>query len=252
MADRLKGKTALVTGAGQGIGFAIALRLAEEGASIAVNDISPIRASAACDKIRENGGTAEPAPANIADSESVARMVGQATEYFGHLDILVNNAGIIRDNFLQNLPETDWDAVLNVNLKGVYLCCRAVIQEMLARRAGRIINISSRAYMGNRGQVNYSASKAGVVGLTRALALEVGRFGIRVNAVAPGLIDTPLVAGLREDVRQKLIMAQPTRTMGQPKDIANAVLFLASEEAEFITGEVLHVDGGKSIGGRTS
>lgn len=249
---RLAGKVALVTGAGRGIGRAIAERLAEEGAAVAVNDIDATSAREAADAIEKLGVGALAVIADVSQSTGVRGVVDAVLQKFGRLDILVNNCGIIRDNLIQKMTEDDFDRVLSVNLKSVWLCCQAVVPHMIERRGGKIVSVSSRAYMGNPGQTNYSASKAGIIGMTKALALEVGRFGVHVNAVAPGLIDTPLVAGLRDDVRQKLIDAQPTRTMGSPRDVANAVLFLVSDEANFITGEVLHVDGGKSIGGRTS
>jgi NAD(P)-dependent dehydrogenase (short-subunit alcohol dehydrogenase family) len=252
MAQRLAGKVALITGAGRGIGQAIALRLAEEGAHVAINDVDEPSARGTAELAEKLGVTAVPAVADVARSDQVAGMIEALLARFGRLDVLVNNCGIIRDNFIQKMPEEDWDLVLAVNLKSVWLCCRAVVPHMIERRSGKIVSVSSRAYMGNPGQTNYSASKAGILGLTRSLALEVGRFGVHVNAVAPGLIDTPLAASLRDDVRQRLIDAQPTRTMGTPRDVAHAVLFLASDEANFITGEVIHVDGGKSIGGRTS
>jgi NAD(P)-dependent dehydrogenase (short-subunit alcohol dehydrogenase family) len=252
MSQRLAGKSALVTGAGRGIGQAIALRLAEEGAAVAVNDVDAAAAEETAVLCAKLGAGAIPAVADVSRSAEVRAMVSAVIERFGKLDVLVNNCGIIRDNFIQNMSEDDFDLVLAVNLKSAWLCARAVVPHMVERRCGKIVSVSSRAYMGNRGQTNYSASKAGIIGMTRSLALEVGRFGVHANAVAPGLIDTPLVAGLREDVRHKLVEAQPTRTMGSPRDVANAVLFLASAEADFITGEVLHVDGGKSIGARTS
>jgi NAD(P)-dependent dehydrogenase (short-subunit alcohol dehydrogenase family) len=251
MTQRLAGKVALVTGAGRGIGQAIALRLAEAGAHVAVNDLDEAAARATAQQLEALGVQALAAIADVASSKQVTQMVETVLGRFGRLDVLVNNCGVIRDNFIQKMPEEDWDLVLAVNLKSVWLCSRAVVPHMIERKSGKIVSVSSRAYMGNPGQTNYSASKAGILGLTRSLALEVGRFGVHVNAVAPGLIDTPLVAGLRQDVRQKLIDAQPTRSMGTPRDVANAVLFLASDEANFITGEVIHVDGGKSIGGRT-
>ncbi|TNE53498.1 MAG: SDR family oxidoreductase [Bacteroidetes bacterium] len=170
------------------------------------------------------------------------------TRSWERLDVLVNNAGIIRDSTIWNMSASDFDQVISVNLKGPWLLCREAARLMKRQKSGRIINIASRALLGNAGQTNYSASKAGLVGMTRALALELGRYNVSVNAVAPGLIDTPLTQKLSPEIRQKLIDAQPTRTMGKPEDVANAVAFLASEHTRFITGQTLYVDGGKSIG----
>jgi NAD(P)-dependent dehydrogenase (short-subunit alcohol dehydrogenase family) len=162
--------------------------------------------------------------------------------------VVVNNAGIIKDNVIWKMPTIDFDMVVDVNLKGTWLMCRAASHAMRSNNRGRIVNIASRAWLGNPGQSNYSASKAGVVGLTRVLALELGRYGVLVNAVAPGLIDTPLTQKLSDDVREKLIQAQPTKSMGQPEDVAHAVSFLCHPNTGFITGQTLYVDGGKSIG----
>ena len=160
----------------------------------------------------------------------------------------MNNAGIIRDNMIWNMPAEDFDLVMNVNLKGAWLMCREVSKMMKEQKSGRIINISSRAQLGNRGQSNYSASKAGIVALTRVLALELGKYNVLVNSVAPGLIDTPLTQKLEKGVLEKLVELQPTKTLGKPEDVANVVAFLASENTQFITGQTIYVDGGKSIG----
>ncbi len=175
-------------------------------------------------------------------------MVAQVIEKFGSIDVLVNNAGIIRDNLISNISEQDWDQVLDVNLKGAFLCCQAVFPILKSQRSGKIVNIVSRAWLGSIGQANYTASKGGLVSLTRSLALEFARFQINVNAVAPGLIDTPMTQGMPTEGRERLIRMQPTGKMGKVEDIAAAVAFLASDDAEFITGQVLHVDGGKSCG----
>lgn len=186
--------------------------------------------------------------ADISDESQVEELFRSVKEEYGGIDVLVNNAGIIRDNMIWKMSVDDFDQVIRVNLRGTWLMCREVAKVMREQESGRIINISSRAWLGNRGQTNYSASKAGVVGLTRALALELGKYNISVNAIAPGLIDTPLTQALPEAVKQKLIEAQPTKTIGQPQDVANMVSFLSKEETEFITGQTLYVDGGKSIG----
>jgi len=167
---------------------------------------------------------------------------------FNRLDALVNNAGIIKDNMIWKMPTEDFDAVIDINLKGTWLMCKNAASIMKNQQNGRIVNIASRAWLGNPGQSNYSASKAGVVGLTRVLALELGKHGVLVNAIAPGLIDTPLTQKLPLDVQEKLIQAQPTKSMGKPEDIANAVAFLCNEKTQFITGQTIYVDGGKSIG----
>jgi len=249
---RIKDRVALITGSGSGIGRAIALRFAQEGARVVINDVVEERASSALEEVRQHSSESSMEVFDVSKWDEVQGAVESIIERYGRIDILVNNAGVLRDNYLTKMPEEDWDFVLNINLKGPYLCSKAVVPHMMKQKDGRIVNISSRAYLGNRGQTNYSASKGGLVSMTRTLAIELGGFNIRVNAIAPGLIDTPLVRGLRPDVLEKLVASQPTKTMGDPDDIANAALFLVSDEAKFITGEVLHVDGGKSVGARVS
>lgn len=185
---------------------------------------------------------------DISQEADVATLFKMVINDFMRVDILVNNAGILRDNVIWKMPSEDFDSVIQINLKGTWLMCKEAAIIMRQQKSGRIVNIASRAWLGNRGQSNYSASKAGIVGLTRVLALELGKYNVSVNAVAPGLIDTPLTQGLPEDIKQKLIEAQPTRTMGKPDDVANTVAFLVSEETQFITGQTIYVDGGKSIG----
>jgi NAD(P)-dependent dehydrogenase (short-subunit alcohol dehydrogenase family) len=185
---------------------------------------------------------------DVTKKSQVHDLIDKAKAKFGTVDILINNAGIIRDGFLANLSEEDWDQVLDVNLKGAFLCCQAVFPVMKEQQAGSIVNITSRAWLGNVGQANYSASKGGLVSLTRTLALEFARYQINVNAVAPGLIDTPMTRGMPEKARERLLKMQPTGKMGTVDDIAAAVSFLASSDARYITGQVLHVDGGKSCG----
>ena len=186
--------------------------------------------------------------ADICNEIEIQNLFQQIKNDYKQLDVLVNNAGIIRDNMIWNMPVEDFDLVINVNLKGTWMLCREAAKLMKVQNSGRIVNIASRAWLGNRGQSNYAASKAGVVSMTRVLALELGKYNVCVNAVAPGLIDTPLTQKLEADVLQKLIEAQPTRTMGKPSDVANAVAFLASDNTQFITGQTIYVDGGKSIG----
>ncbi|MCX6311189.1 MAG: SDR family NAD(P)-dependent oxidoreductase [Bacteroidetes bacterium] len=242
----MKNKIALVTGASKGIGKAIVERLVNENYFVLAIDID-----------KENGERLQNEMGNdkirfisvdICDENKTTELFKTISSEYGQLDVLVNNAGIIKDNMIWKMPVEDFDAVINVNLKGTWLMCREAAKMMKNQNSGRIVNIASRAWLGNRGQSNYSASKAGVIGLTRVLALELGKYNVCVNAVAPGLIDTPLSQKLEKDVLQKLIDAQPTRTMGKPEDVANAVAFLASEKTQFITGQTIYVDGGKSIG----
>jgi len=248
MLKRLDERIALVTGAGRGIGAAIAARLAGEGARIVVADRDGEAAAVLAAEIQAKGAAALSVTVDVADSGGVRRMMGAIEERFGGLDVLVNNAGIIRDGWLGKLSDEDFDQVIAVNLKGAFLCCREALELLKASAAGRIVNIASRSWLGNPGQANYAASKGGVVSLTRTLALELARFSINVNAVAPGLIDTPMVRSMPERAREKLIAQQPTGQMGRVEDIAAAVAFLAGPDADFISGQVLHVDGGKSCG----
>ena len=246
----VQGKVAIVTGAGRGIGNGIATLLAEQGARVVLNDIDENQAVEAANALKERGLDAIGIGADVTDSSQVEHLVNEVIILYGRVDILVNNTGIVRDNFILNMPEEDFDKVINVNLKSAWIVSKAVLKYMKEQKFGRIINISSRAWLGQVGQSNYSASKGGLVSLTRALALEFAKFGITVNCIAPGLIDTPLIRGLRPDVQEKLIRAQPTPIIGNPTDIGNTVLFFASEEARYITGQILHVDGGKSLGAR--
>jgi len=240
---------ALVTGAAQGIGEAIARRLAADGAHVVLADLNPEALALARAEIARAVGEDRTSGevVDVADSAQVRDALARVEARHGRLDVLVNNAGIIRDNWVDRLSDDDWNSVLAVNLTGAFHCCRAAAPGMRTRGYGRIVNIASRAWLGNPGQANYAASKAGLVGLTRALALELARFGVTVNAVAPGLIDTPMVRGLHPDVRERLLAAQPSGRMGTPDDVAAAVAFLASPEAGFISGQVLHVCGGKSL-----
>jgi len=246
MCGRLEGKVALVTGAARGIGRAIAMRLAAMGARVVVNDLAAEEAiAAAVAEIEAAGGRAMGLRANVTVAAEVAAMVDRVVGELGGLDILVNNAGIARDMLLLRLSEEDWDAVLSTNLKGAYLCARAAARPMIKARWGRIVNISSVVGIaGNAGQANYAAAKAGLIGLTRSLAKELGSRGITVNAVAPGFILTAMTANLPDKVREEAIARTPVGRLGQPEDVAAAVGFLCSEEASFITGQVLAVDGG--------
>lgn len=239
---------ALVTGAGRGIGAAIARRLASDGFSVAVNDVSAEAANSVVNEITESGGVARAAVSDVATVDGTREAVWQAEE-LAPLEVLVNNAGIVRDSMLPTMTEEHWDAVLQVNLKAPFLLTRAASAGMVERAYGRVVNITSRAWLGSIGQANYSASKGGLVSLTRATALELARKGVTVNCVAPGLIDTPLTQDLDDTVRERLLKAQPTRTMGSPDDVARAVSFFAAAENSFVTGQLLYVCGGKSVGG---
>ncbi len=243
-------KTAIVTGAANGIGKAISFRLSREGFYIIAADIDEIRGN---ELVKELGKEkSEYVNCNISSESAVNGMFQKIISENISIDVLINNAGIIKDNMIHKMPADDFDAVIDTNLKGTWLMCRAAAKAMKEQKSGRIVNISSRAWLGNPGQSNYSASKAGIIGLTRVLALELGRYNILVNAIAPGLIDTPLTQALPADVLEKLIQAQPTKTMGKPEDIANAVSFLVSEKTQYITGQAIYVDGGKSIGANLS
>jgi len=239
-------QVAIITGAGKGIGKAIAQRLAKDGFYVLLVDVDK---SSGEETVREIGGDrAFFYLTDISDEKQVIALFYSIQETFGRADVLVNNAGIIRDNMIWNMEAADFELVISVNLKGTWLMCREAAKRMKQQNAGRIVNISSRAWMGNKGQTNYSASKAGVIGLSRALALELGKYNVSVNVVAPGLIDTPLTQKLNKEVLEKLIEAQPTKTMGKPEDVAHTVSFLVSEKTNFITGQTFYVDGGKSIG----
>ncbi len=243
---KLEGKVAVVTGASRGIGRAIALKLADEGAKIVVNySGSQAKAEEVVGIIQENGGDAIAVQASVSKTEEVTALMDAAVKTFGSLDILVNNAGITRDNLLMRMKEDEWDDVLDTNLKGVFLCTKAVTRQMMKQRAGRIINISSIVGVaGNAGQANYVAAKAGVIGLTKTTAKELASRNILVNAIAPGFIETEMTEQLPEDIKQGMLTQIPLAKLGQPEDIAKAVAFLASEDANYMTGQTLHIDGG--------
>lgn len=238
-------RVAIVTGAAKGIGKAIAERMIKEGYTTVLVDVDVENGESLAADL---GSSASFIKCDISSKDDVEALFNKVTSAHGKVDVIVNNAGIIRDNVIWKMPEEDFDTVVDINLKGTWLMCKFGGTLMREQKSGRIVNISSRAWLGNRGQSNYAASKAGVVGLTRVLALELGKYGVLVNAIAPGLIDTPLTQKLPEDVQEKLIQAQPTKSMGKPGDIANAVAFLCDENTQFITGQTLYVDGGKSIG----
>lgn len=240
----LSNKVALVTGSGRGIGKAIAFRLAEAGAAVVINDINEA-AVAAAEELKTLGKNGMAVIADVTSTEDVNKMVETVKNTYGKIDILVNNAGVTRDQIILRMSDEDWDTVLRVNLKSVFICTRAVLKHMIRQRYGRIVNVASIvAMIGNPGQVNYSASKAGIIGLTRTAAKEVASRQITVNAVAPGFIETEMTRKLAEEWREELIKRIPLGTLGAPRDVAEAVAFLVSDEARYITGHVLTVDGG--------
>jgi 3-oxoacyl-[acyl-carrier protein] reductase len=243
----IRGRTALVTGGASGIGAETASQFVLEGVNVVIADINADQAQAHAAALCERGGQAIGVQADVTLADSVARLMEAALQRFGRLDIVVNNAGFTRDMRLTDMPEGAWDAVVDVVLKGAFLVSKAAVPHLVKQRAGRIINISSRAHLGNRGQANYSAAKAGLLGFTRALALEYGRDFITVNAVAPGIIGTAAVTGLPhfEKIRAAAEKNTPLPRIGEARDVADAILFLASERASYITGEVLHVTGGR-------
>jgi 3-oxoacyl-[acyl-carrier protein] reductase len=242
----LNNKSVLITGASRGIGRAIALYFAKNGAKVAVNySGSEAKANEVVEEIKANGGTAFSIKADISNSEEVTDMVKSVIDEFGSLDVLVNNAGITRDNLLMRMMEEDWDAVINTNLKGVFLTTKAVTRQMMKQRNGRIINIASIVGVsGNAGQANYVAAKAGVIGLTKTTAKELSSRGITVNAIAPGFIETDMTGKLEEGIKEDMLRNIPLARFGQPDDIAAATAFLASDASSYITGQTLHVDGG--------
>ena len=245
----LEGRVALITGASQGIGHACAIHLARQGASVAVGARNQQKLEELVAAVAANGGKAAAFPMDVSDEEQIKSAIKAAIAHFGKVDILVNNAGITRDQLVMRLKRADWDAVLNTNLTSAYLCIQQAIPGMLKQRWGRIINIASVfGQMGQAGQANYAASKAGLIGLTMAIAREVASRNITSNAVAPGFIETNMTAVLSEEFKQAAVKQIPLGRVGVPDDVAHAVAFLASEEASYITGHVLNVNGGMLMG----
>ena len=247
--NRYAGQVVMITGAGQGLGRAMAERFSREGAHVALGDINPrgVRETAtACDPARTT-----PSVVDVANPDQVRDWVAATVETLGRVDVLVNNAGVVRDSRLEQMTDDDWQVVVNVSLRGMFHCCRAVFAHMKQRQYGRILSLSSMSWHGNFGQVNYAAAKAGVIGAARSIALEGARHGITSNVIAPGLIDTPMLAAMQPAARDKLASRIPVQHTGRPEDIAEAAAYLCSQQAAYVTGSVLDVDGGISIGSST-
>jgi 3-oxoacyl-[acyl-carrier protein] reductase len=240
-------EVAIVTGGAKGIGLGIAEALARGGRRIALFDLDRASLDEASGALAAAGADVIGVVVDVTHSESVNRAVETVAEHFGRIDVLVNNAGIVRDKLITKMSDDDWDAVIDVNLKSQFLCCRAVLGHMIAAQYGRIVNISSRAWLGGVGQANYSAAKGGVVSLTRSLALEWAKAGVTVNAIAPGIVDTPLFRKFDPGLQERLKKSVPVQRVGTPEDIAQAVLFFAQREASYITGQTLYVCGGRSL-----
>ncbi len=240
-----KGQVAMITGGARGIGRSIAGHFAKHGANLAIADVSEDAARETAGELASAGAKTMAVKLDVSKSDQVVKAFEDVVKEFGRLDILINNAGITKDGLVLRMKEEDWDAVININLKGVFLCSKEAVKVMVKQKYGRIVNIASVvAFMGNPGQVNYSASKAGIVGLTKTVAREYASRGLTVNAVAPGFISTAMTDALAENVRQEMLKSIPVGKFGTVDDVANAVSFLASADAGYITGQVIHVNGG--------
>jgi 3-oxoacyl-[acyl-carrier protein] reductase len=241
----LDNKVAVVTGGARGIGKEIALRLAGAGCRLVISDVDLAGAEAAAAEIRQIPGESIAVQTNVSQQGDAAKLVEATIEKFGRIDILVNNAGITRDNLLMRMDESEWDSVIAVNLKGTFNCIKAVVRPMIKQRSGKIINVASVVgIMGNAGQANYAASKAGIIGLTKSVAKELGSRNIQVNAIAPGYIETEMTKNLPQAAIEQFLSAIPLQKAGQPADVANVVLFLAGSLSDYVTGQVIQVDGG--------
>jgi 3-oxoacyl-[acyl-carrier protein] reductase len=238
---------AIVTGGAKGIGLGIASGLSQKGCRVVLFDLDREALATATEMLTRSGADAVGMPVDVTSASSIDQAVDAIHERFGRLDILVNNAGIVKDKRITKMSDDDWDSVIAVNLKSQFLCCRAAIRHMSTAGYGRIINISSRAWLGGVGQANYSAAKGGVVSLTRSLALEWAKAGITVNAIAPGIVDTPLFQNFEEELQEKLKKSVPVQRIGTPEDIAHAVEFFSQRESSYITGQTLYVCGGRSL-----
>ncbi|NRR22626.1 SDR family oxidoreductase [Brevibacillus sp. MS2.2] len=247
MSMRFAGKVAIVTGSGKGIGKTIAQKLVQEGALLTVTDVNKQTCEETALQINQAGGRAIAVEADVSKAKDTRRIVDKTIEAYGRIDILVNNAGFVKDARINDMEENDWDSVIDVCLKGAFLCSKYVSSHMIEQNYGKIVNISSRAHLGNPGQANYSSAKAGIVGLTRALAKELGKNNITVNAIAPGLIETDalLYHPKYEKIKELQKKVTPIQRIGLPEDVANAVLFFASDESSYISGDLLHVSGGR-------
>ncbi len=255
MNDQLSGRVAVVTGGARGIGAGVAEKLAASGAAVAVVDLDEGACSKTVDRITSDGGKALAVGADVTDASSVEAAFSRIASELGPVGILVNNAGVTKDNMLFKMSELDWDTVMGVHLRGAFLCSQAAQKQMVEQRWGKIVNLSSVSALGNRGQANYSTAKAGIQGFTRTLAIELGPFGVNVNAIAPGFIVSDMTAATAErigmdfeDLQARTAEATPVRRVGTPDDIADAVAFLTSESSSFITGQTLYVDGGRKLG----